>query len=162
MAKPLGRQREVEHDEAKPAKGGKGKSFASSFDNAPASSVGIPPGKHEALIIGFELLEPNDKGQSVQIQYGIVNSDDLEGKTQKQFYKIMNDDDTVGMGAGFLKADLAKLGYDNVKFADLEDTLAEIAKEQPYVEILSKENKGYINIYLQGQLNQDDKPDWNH
>jgi hypothetical protein len=172
MPKPLRKatreEPETEEDEptptkgksAAPAKKGKGDSYANAFDDTPASSAGIPAGKHEALILEAELQDETEKGQSVRFKFGVVNSDEFDGKVQSTWYKIKNDDGTVGPGAGFLKKDLRTLGYENVKFADLEDTLAEIQKEQPYVEITAKQNGIYVNIYLNGQLNQDDKPAW--
>lgn len=135
----------------------KGSSLASSFDETPAgaSFTSWVPGNYQAVITKMQLLEPNDKGQAVQITY-TGHEDESEptvaNKDMSQFYKIANADGSVGPGIGFLKRDLEILGHADVKFADLEDTLERITSEQPAVNVnVKKDATGkYTNAYLEG------------
>ncbi len=138
---------------SKKAAGGKsGRSLADKFNAAPVGGgPSMPPGKHQCAIISFELQE-NAKGTSAVVEYeGRDNGDDdIDGKKLKQWYKLFDEKDEVAAGAGFLKADLATLGYEDVTFDDLEAAFKEITREEPMVVIQVKQNGQYTNAYLQG------------
>jgi hypothetical protein len=130
-------------------------SLANAFDSTPAGAAfaAWPAGKYQVNLTGAELT-PHDekKGQSVQFTYtGHEDEDDaVAGKEMKQWYKIANADGAAGPGIGFLKKDLAILGYEDVTFADLEDTLDRVQSEQPLLNVNVKQNGQYSNVYIEG------------
>ncbi len=134
-------------------------SLASAFDSTPAGGgfASWPAGKYRVNLTGAEMLPHDDKkGQSVQFTYtGHEDEDDtVAGKEVKQWYKIANADGSAGPGIGFLKKDLAILGYEDVTFADLEDTLDRVQSEQPLLNVNVKQNGQYSNVYIEGLVEE--------
>lgn len=128
---------------------------ASAFDDAKPQGQ-VDPGKYEAVIEEFVLQEEDEKGQSARIKYGIANEGEFRGQQVTQFYKLFesgrdeNNKRIVGKGASFLKKDLAVLGYGDVKFADMEEAMAEIVDNNTGVVITVKQNQQWTNVYLAG------------
>lgn len=146
---PQQQEQEQEHQET----GNEGVSKADAFDTAPASALGIPPGDWEARILEM-VYEKTAKGESVKVSYECTTTDEESaafGKKSSQWYQIFDKDGKLGKGIGFLKADLEKLGCDadSMKFDVLEETLKQISDAQPLVNIKSKQNGQYLNVYLQ-------------
>jgi len=141
---------EEEHDAPTPSA-----SKADAFDEvAPGGALGIPPGDWECRIIEM-VYEKNTKGESVKVTYEATAVDEESpayGKKSSQWYQIFDKDGNKGKGIGFLKGDLEKLGVDEEgqKFANLEDTLEQITAEQPLVNVKAKQNGQWLNVYLQG------------
>lgn len=153
---PPARQRQAAPppDEDEQTTGNEDQSRADAFDNAKATGPGIPVGDHEARILEM-LYEKTVKGESVKVTYEATTADEESeayGKKSSQWYQIFDKDGNLGKGVGFLKADLEKLGVeeDKQKLAVLEETLAEISAEQPLVNVRVKQNGQYLNVYLQG------------
>lgn len=140
--------------------GNENASRADAFDAAAAGGVGIPPGDWEARILEM-VYEKNTKGESVKVTYECTTADEESpayGKKSSQWYSIFDKDGNVGKGVGFLKTDLEKLGVDaeGQKFANLETTLAEITEAQPIVNVKAKQNGQWLNVYLQGLVEDQD------
>lgn len=133
---------------------GKRSSLASAFDKAKPSGA-IDDGKYAALIIDMGLNKPSDKGQSAFVRYEIADEGDFQGQEVVQFYSLLDADGNEMKGCGYLKRDLAILGYGDVRFAEIETAFSEIKEEMPGVNITIKNNPPYTNAYL-GSLNEDD------
>lgn len=134
-------------------------SLASAFDSTPAGAgfATWPAGKYQVNLTSAELMPyDSSKGQSVQFTYtGHEDEEEgVAGKEIRQWYKIANADGKAGPGIGFLKKDLAILGYEDVTFADLEDTLDRIQSEQPLLSVNVKQNGQYANVYIEGLVDQ--------
>lgn len=155
----------------KPATSTKGKidPFAAKYaetDTATGSGyVPPPPGKYEALIVeaqGVREDEPNKK-EYVYLELVIVNCEDeeLNGKKIRIFYNFTDTDGTKMPGMPYFKAANEMLGGSPpTSWDDMCDTLAEIAKEQIWVNINIITKGKYTNAYLDSvPENQDDKPD---
>jgi hypothetical protein len=154
--KMIGKQHE-ENEAPAPKKKG---SLAAAFNASKGSVVGMSVGKHTCNITDFQFIE-NEKGMSAMVEYTAHDDDDDAGKKNKGYYSLMtaspgldkNGDPIPGEikgGVDFLKGDLAKLGYEDIDFDDLEATFAEIRKEEPLVEVKCVQNGQYFNVYLQG------------
>lgn len=130
-------------------KGGGGESRAKQFDDTKPQGA-VDPGKYYAVIEEFVMQEPDDKGQSARVKYGIANDGEFRGQQVTQFYKVFESDDSTGKGAAFLKKDLAVLGYGDVKFADLDEAFEEIVNKDMGVVITVKQNGQWTNVYLGG------------
>lgn len=150
---------------------GKGSSFAKIFNSTPAAeggAMGFPEGNWEALIVGG-VLERGEKGLSAYFEFVGVGHEDVEGRTQRKYYQLLDADDEPandGQGIGFLKKDLALLGHGEFEIDDesqLEAKLEEIAQEEPWVQIAAQRNKKnpqYVNLFLNGLMeDQADKPE---
>lgn len=143
----------------------RGTSFAKLFNEAEPADVisGFPDGNWEALIIGGEVNEDEEKGTSVYLEFVGVNDEKIEGKTQRTYYQLADAEGAGLPGLNYFKRDLTMLGYDDVEIedvADLQPILDGIAGEEYWVSIQVKSKKGYSNIYLQGLMDdQDDKPE---
>lgn len=129
-------------------------SFASAFDETPPatgmSGSDVPPGKYEAIITYAALKDENDKGQAVLIKYEIADEGDSQGKTLHSYYTVFDKSGGVGKGMGFLRRDLAKLGYSDLSGEQVEEALEEVAKDQLGVAITVKVKDGWTNVYLDG------------
>lgn len=124
-------------------------SKADAFDNAKAQGA-VDNGKYDAVISEFVLQDADEKGQSVRIKYKIATEGDFENQELAQFYKCFEADESPGKGLAFLKKDLAILGYDDVKFAELEDVFEEIVEKRAGVVITVRQNGQFTNCYLGG------------
>jgi hypothetical protein len=123
------------------------KSKADLFDQTKAQGA-IDAGKYVALISEMVLMEPNEKGQSVRVEYEIATEGEFRGQKVTQFYKIFEADESVGKGAAFLKKDLAVLGYSDVSFADLEEAFNTIVEQNVGVNVTVKHNEQFTNVYI--------------
>lgn len=110
----------------------------------------IDGGKYVALVAELVLGESDDKGQSARATYEIATDGEFRGQKVTQFYKLFESDGSIGKGAAFLKRDLAILGHEDVKFADLKDTFEEIVNDQIGVNVTVKQNGQFTNVYLNG------------
>ena len=136
---------------AAPAAGGG--SFASLFDQTPASSgfgIDVPPGDYECVLVYARIEPPNDKGTSVLLKYEVADEGDSQGKVIPTYYKVLELDGTAGKGMGILKKDLGKLGFPDVSGADVEDALRQLEEAMDGVSLKVKQNGQYTNAYLQG------------
>lgn len=148
LKKPISKPAQRQDDDAPPKQ--RKASWADKFDDAPkGAAASMPAGKHKVIITGFEITE-NDKGVSAVIEYTGHADSEVEDKKLKQYYKIQDAAGEVGQGAGFLKADLEKLGFEDVSGADLEETLAEIVSKEIVCMITVKQNGQWTNAYLDG------------
>jgi hypothetical protein len=82
--------------------------------------------------------------------FSYADPDGEQEKDQKQSYQLQDKDGNPGAGIQFLKNDLETLGYDDVPFDELEDTLSELAAEEKLCKIKVKTNGRWKNAYLQG------------
>ena len=128
---------------------GGGMSKADAFDNVKPQGH-VEAGKYEAVIVELVLQKPDANGQSVRAKYMICTEGDYQGEQISQWYKLFEADETPGKGAAFLKKDLAVLGYEDVKFGELEDVFEEIVEKKLGVVITVKQNPPYTNVYLGG------------
>lgn len=131
-------------------------SKADAFKRAKATGS-VSAGKYIAVIDEFVLQKPDEKGQSARIKYKIVTEGDDQGQTVTQWYKLFEADESPARGLEFLKKDLLILGHDDVEFDDLENVFEEITGEHPGVAITVKHNEGFINVYLQGLVEDSDE-----
>ena len=129
----------------------KGSSLAAAFNSSKGSVVGMSVGKHTCNITDFQYIE-NDKGISAMVEYTAHEDDDDAGKKNKQYYTMQDANDNIKGGVDFLKGDLAKLGYADVDFDDLEATFKQIRDEEPLVEVKCVQKDQYFNVYLQGVI----------
>lgn len=137
-----------------------------------ANTMGLPIGSHECLVAGGEAAE-NDKGTNVYIEYVLVNADDddMNGKSQRKYFQLVDSDGEGLQGADYFKKDLIDLGLEEEDFENrpeeedlidfLNGILKKLGKMQPYVSVKVVEGKGgYTNLYLNGLMeDQDNKPD---
>lgn len=130
-------------------------SGAGAFDSTKPQGA-VEPGKYEGVIEEMVLQDPDEKGQSVRLKYGIATAGDFRGVQVTQWYKILEADNTAGKGAAFLKKDLAILGYPDVKFADLEQAFEEIVEKNIGVLMTVKQNGAFTNVYLGGLCEDSD------
>lgn len=126
-----------------------GMSKADIFDKTKATGS-VDAGKYEAIIDEFVLQKPNEKGQSARIKFKIASEGDAQGQTATQWYKMFEADETAAKGLEFLKKDLAILGYDDVKFGELEDVFEEITDQHPGVVLTVVHKDGFVNCYIGG------------
>ena len=132
-------------------------SFEDVFDKAKAQGQ-VRDGKFEAIIREL-VLQPVDKekGQSVRMKYHIISEGDEQGSEVTQWYGIRTPENTPGPGLGFLKRDLAVLGYQDVRFGDLEEIFQAITENQELgVLITVKNNPPFTNAYLNGMMPEAD------
>lgn len=129
--------------------GGDEESRAKAFDDTKPQGA-VDPGKYYGVIEEFVMQEPDDKGQSARVKYGIANDGEFRGQQVTQFYKVFESDGSTGKGAAFLKKDLAVLGYGDVKFLDLDEAFKEIVDKDMGVVITVKQNGQWTNVYLGG------------
>lgn len=158
---------EEDEEEAPKKKKGKGQSLAALYKKAkPAEDfVGFPVGNHDALITDAQ-LEFGDKGTSAYFEYTGVGDEDIEGKTTRGYYNLLDADGELGGGFEFFKRDMGKLGYED--FApdsddEIQETLDSISKAQTWVAITVRKRKddpSYTNVFLNGMHDdQNDKPE---
>lgn len=136
---------------------GGGGSFASKFDTTKAGGfVSFPPGKHEGNIVSLEWDGDADPEAEGKLAAKITYSTDIDGEDKEgsQWYQVRTAEGDVGKGIGFLKSDLAKLGYEDVSFEEMEAVFQEVTNERPAVSFTSKVNGGYTNLYLNGLVNE--------
>ncbi len=109
----------------------------------------VDDGKYDAVIREL-VLQPFDpaKGRSVRLKVTIADEGDFQGAEAVQFYKIIEADKSAGKGAAYLKADLAKLGYEDVRFADMEKVFDEIVENKTGILCTVKNNPPYTNVYV--------------
>lgn len=140
--------------EAAAPEGGSGGSLASVFDETPAATnsygINVPPGKYECIIVHAKVNDPFPAGgQIATIKVEVADVGDEQGKTIDLTYNLVGKDGKPGAGIGFLKRDLAKLGYADIKFADIPEAFGQLAEAMDGVEVLVKINGQYTNAYLQ-------------
>lgn len=122
-------------------------SKADVFDNAKAQGA-IDGGKYVALIGEMVLQKEDDKGQSARVAYEIATEGEFQGQKVTQFYKLFEADKSMGKGLPYLKKDLAVLGYEDVKFGDLENVFEEIVDKNVGCNVTVKQNGQFTNVYL--------------
>lgn len=179
-AKPIKKKSQDEPEEEaelekKSKKSSGTRSLTAAFKSAkPAAAMqfGLPEGNYECLVAGGEAAE-NDKGISAYIEYVAVNCDDsdIEGKSQRAFFALVDADGEPQQGVEFFKRDLLNLGIEESDIDELDDDddivealnklLKKLKKLQPWVSVTVKKGKGeYMNLYLQGLMDdQSDKPE---
>ena len=135
---------------------GGGQSAANLFDDAkPEEGFGIPQGSYEAIIVGAELKKAEDlKKESIEMTFEVQNhrDDEMNGKTVKTWYNLIDKDGKAAKGMGFWKRDAEVLGYP-CKYAELEETLEQLVNDQVEVAITVKINGQFTNVYINGLLN---------
>lgn len=138
--------------------GGEGDEGADSeadvFDNVRPQGT-VDNGKYEAVIKEFVLQDADEKGRSVRLKVAIADEGEFQGVELAQFYKVLEAPNaagkvTAGKGAAFLKADLVKLGHENVRFADMPDVFEEIVEAKTGVLVTVKQNGAFTNVYING------------
>lgn len=131
-----------------------GGSEADVFDSVKSRGA-VADGKYEAVIKEFVLQPADEKGRSVRLKVVIADEGEYQGAEVPQWYKVFDAPDANGKvkaarGAEFLKADLAKLGYPDFRFADLEGILQEIVDNKTGVLVSVKQNGQFTNVYVNG------------
>lgn len=127
------------------------RSLADMWDDTDPSeaSNSLPPGEQEVRINKMELKDDPKKGKAVFVEYESIEGDN-EGRKARQLYKLTDADGGKAPGLAYLMRDLALLGYEKIEGKKLPKVLKEITEEQPMVIVTAKENGQYINVYLQG------------
>lgn len=150
------------------------KSLKGSFTSKPPadpSGARLPVGTFEALI-GSGECSTNDKGTSAYLEFTLVNGDS-DGMSGRKFYQLYDEnDEPLDLGIGILKRDMIDIGFEDDVFDELDDSsikklvaglndiLKRLKKLQPWVGIRTQDKKGYINIYIQQLMeDQDQKPE---
>jgi hypothetical protein len=96
----------------------------------------IPPGRYEAIVAGVTLQDMNENGQSLRINFELC-SEDVENGDLPTWFKFYRGDGSVNEFAiGLWKTTLAKLGYQDVKEAELPELLEQISADKPGVIVL--------------------------
>lgn len=133
--------------------GGGGASKADLFDNAkPQEGFGVPQGQYEAIIVGAELQgDEKTQKESIMLEYEIINARDeeLNGKTLKAWYNLIDANGEAAKGLGFWKRDAAIIGYE-CAYDELEETLEQLVNDRIEVAVTVKINGQYTNVYLNG------------
>lgn len=158
---------EEEEEETKPAKKGKGW-FNKTEAVKGKGNVGLPVGKWEALAYNGA-AEEKGKGIQVYIEYAGVHDEDVNGKTQRQYFTLVDEKGKPSDGVGYFKGAMETLGFSEEDLEIDEDDMVEelnrllkkLRKREPWVSITVKEGKGgYNNLYLNGLMDdQEDKPE---
>ena len=136
-----------------PATAPTGGSFASLFDQTPASSgvgIDVPPGDYECILVYGKIEPANEKGTNALLKYEVADEGDYQGKVIPTYYRLMEVSGEVGKGMGIFKKDMAKLGFPDLKGEDVEDALSQLVEAMDGVAIKVKQNGQYVNAYLQG------------
>jgi hypothetical protein len=128
---------------------GEGTSKAHAFDSQKPQGA-VDGGKYVGLLAEMVLGKEDEKGQSARAVYEIASEGEFRGQKLTQFYKLFEADKSVGKGVAFLKKDLAVLGYEDVKFGDLEAVFEEIGSQNIGCNITVKQNGQFTNVYLNG------------
>lgn len=150
---------------AAPKKGSSLSAALNAATPAPDGGGGLPLGKWEALLVAAEIEEGDFGTRGVFTVVG-VNDTEVEGKKDYVRYLLLNPDGTEGQGLQYFKRDLAKLGLEDVEFADddeLNTTMTALGDEQKWIDINvvpQKNNKAYTNVYIDGLKDeQENKPE---
>lgn len=165
---------ESEEEETPKGKKGKGKNIGALFNSkevADPLNQGFPLGNHEALVGGGEAAT-SDKGTSAYIEFVGVTSEEVEGKTMRQYFQLLNADDEPLDGISYFKRAMVDLGVDEddleIDAADTEELveginslLKKLGKVEPWVSVKVVKGKNeYNNLYIQGLMeDQDQKPE---
>lgn len=95
------------------------------------SASDIPPGRYEAIVVGAVLQEPNQKGQSLRVNFELC-TEDLATNEVPTWFKFYAADGTINeFGIRLWKMALTKLGYEDVKEDDLPELLEQIMEDRP-------------------------------
>lgn len=150
-------------DDDAPKKGAKKKakltgSLADLFNETKPGRQGFKIGTFKFKVMGYEMdgeiaddiEDQEDLKITVTYEGHEDEEDDVAGKNLKQVYTIFKDGEFNEVGAGILKGDLDMLGYEDITLENLEEIFEDVAQTEPVVVIKTKENKGYVNGYLQG------------
>lgn len=151
--------------ESKPQSGGKSQApdpnggfdpksaFAKKYAEVEANEAGAyvppPPGTYEALITEAQGVIDGMKS-SAYLECTIVNDENVAGKTCRIYFNFTGEDGKEGTGHGYFKQALSMLGVegDFDSWQEMCDTLAELAKGEPWVIIDVKKKGKWTNIYL--------------
>jgi len=109
----------------------------------------IPPGRYEAILLSAVLQEPNENGQSLRLNFQLCN-DDLPTTDLPTWFKFYRADNSINeFAVGLWKSTLARLGYQDVKEADLPELLDQIGQDQPgvIVKVSYQTPKGYTTTF---------------
>lgn len=159
-------------EEEKPK--GKGKNISALWNSkevADPIAAGFPLGNHEALVGGGEAAT-SEKGTSAFIEFVGVGSEEVEGKTMRQYFQLLNDEDEPLDGISYFKRAMVDLGVEEeeleIDAADTEelveginDLLKKLGKIEPWVSVKVVKGKNqFNNLYIQGLMeDQDQKPE---
>jgi hypothetical protein len=123
---------------------------AEAFDSA-SSSLNIPPGKYEAIIVEAKLLDMDpQKGRKVFFKYEVCDEGDVKGKSATQYYSILQPDGSAAKGLPIFKKDMEVLGFPGIKFDQLEEALAALVEEKVGVSLEAKQNGQWLNVNIKG------------
>lgn len=123
---------------------------ADAFDSA-SSSLNIPPGKYEAIIVEAKLLDMDPvKGRKVFFKYEVCDEGDVKGKSATQYYSILTPDGSAAKGLPIFKKDMEILGFPGIKFDQLEEALAALVDEKLGVSLEAKQNGQWLNVNIKG------------
>jgi hypothetical protein len=157
---------EEEPEEKPAAKKGKG---WNATKPAAKKDFGFPVGNWEALAFDGGTTEKG-KAVSAFIDLVGVNDEAVTGIQQRKNYTLKDDKGSWNDdGIGFFKADLIDLGFtedqiDAVDQDELAESVAKLLKKlrkmEPWVSVRAKKKGDYINVFIQGLMdNQEDKPE---
>jgi len=137
--KPAKEEQEEEEEEEKPAKkSGSGRSLAGAWrsaERAARGNAGFPVGSYEALVVGGEAAE-GDKGVGAYLTFLGVNDPEVEGKSQRKYYNIIDaDGNPQEQGISYMKADLHDMGIDD---DDINDAVPDTEDMEEFIDALNK------------------------
>jgi hypothetical protein len=114
-------RREATYDTIKPGSGGG------------ITADDVPPGRYTAIISGAILQDMNENGQSLRLVFDLCD-DAVAGTEVPTWFKFYRADGTINEFAiGLWKTTLAKLGYQDVKEAELPELLEQVTVDRPGV-----------------------------
>lgn len=148
---PVDRRKAAPAEQETTGGGGGVKSKAQAFDEVSPGGGAVPAGKYEAVLKEAVLQDPDDKGQSARFKV-LIASENYMGEELTWWNKIFDVDENPTGGVKFLKQTLAKLGYPDVTFDDLESVFEELTNDHPGCAIQVKINEGYTNVYINGLI----------
>lgn len=137
--------------------GNGGVNLSKVFDDTPAASgsagINVPPGKYECIIVHCKVLDAEASGkQAALFKVEVADEGEHQGSVISMYYNLIDKAGQPSAGIGFLKRDLAKLGYADIKWADIPEALQQLTEAQDGVVITVKANPPYVNAYLDSLL----------
>lgn len=138
--------------------------FAQRYNETEASEKGAyvppPPGTYSALITEAQ-YESEDPMERAYFEVTIVDHETVAGKTARMYYGFVNEDGSEGSGMPYFKSALTMLGYSEPisNLEEIQEILAQIAHEQPWIIIDVKKKGKYTNVFLSSvPEDQENKP----
>lgn len=138
-------------------------SLADVFDRAKPQCK-VDDGKYDAIIRELVLQDMKDNKQLVRIKYHIISEGEFQGQEIAQFYgilQIVNGKNQAGPGLGFLKRDMAILGFNEPTLGELKQIFDEITNNEELGVMITVKtnttNQGvFTNAYLNGIMPESD------